>query len=1027
MTSFPTVILASCLLGLSSLLQAQILSVAPAFPSTDDSVTIVYNAKLGDGGLAGYTSDVYAHTGVITTASQHPSDWKHVVASWGTADPKVLMESLGGDLYRIRFHIRSFYGIAPDEQVLSLAFVFRNASGSLSGRDVNGSDIFYPINRLPLGDMISYTFDGSVLTVHAVNGSLRLRLYDQYIARVEQVADSSVFTDTSFSVVLPPQPVSSVLAAGNDYLKLSGPGLSVLIRKNPVRLAFLIGSDTLLQDGNGLFSTFGAGGVHFALTSEEKLYGTGSRALAINRRGFKFNSYNTAVYGYESGASTLNISIPFLMSSQGYGLYIDNCSPGTWDLAHSDSNFMSYSAETGALKYFLIGGPSFSEILERYTSLTGRQPLPPRWALGYFQSRYGYQNETEARTTVQQLRTAQFPLDALVLDLYWFGLPYNMGNLTWDVSRFPTAADMISDFDSMGVKTILITEPYITKSSINYSTVSSQGLLATKSSGQPYLLGNFWAGEAGLLDVFRPQAQDWFWNAYQARAQEGVGGWWCDLGEPELHPSDMLHSPGPARSVHNVYSLIWAEMLYNRYRNHFPQQRLFNLIRSGYAGMQRHSTFPWSGDVRRSWSGLQAQIPIMLGMSLSGVAYMHSDIGGFTGGPQNEELYVRWQQLGAFSPIMRAHGEGVPTEPTAYSASAQNIVRQYIQLRYQLTPYNYSLAYENSLTGLPLARPLNFYEPNNALLADVNDSFLWGKDLLVAPVLQQGATSRTVQFPSGTWLRWDAPALSYAGGSTATVSAPLNALPLFVRAGSLIPMVPQLYSLKHYNTDTLIVRYFPNLCCTATSATVYDDDGNDPLAISDNAYERITFESQVNEEIMAVQLGLSGDFPGSPATRLIEFQIYRVISSPDWAWLDNQNIPQYFSYADFIQADTGWWYDAASQMVYTRLLWDGTTVTITWFGATLTGQPQTLQAGSAMRAFPNPFRDAVFITAPPTAEPLHIYSLDGRWVRMLPPRGSAELWSWDGTDQRGQRLPQGMYLAVVRSGMHLYRQLLVLH
>ncbi|MCS6991762.1 MAG: hypothetical protein NZL95_07860 [Chitinophagales bacterium] len=1015
-----------CLL-LTQPLCAQILAVTPTFPTTEDTVTIIYNAKLGNGGLAGYTGDVYAHTGVITDASQHPSDWKHVVAPWGSTDPKVLMESLGGDLYRIRFHIRSYYGIGPEEKVCSLAFVFRNASGSLSGREADGSDIFYPVNRMPLGNMLSYTLVNHDLVVSAEYGMVRIRLYDTHVACVELEADTLAFPDTSLSVVQPAQQLAYVLTAGADYLKISGPALEIVVYKTPVRLAFLLDGDTLLSDASGLMTLCSGTSVHFKLGSKEYLYGTGSRALDLNHRGRKFVSYNTPVYAYEAGAPTLNISIPFLLSSKGYGLFVDNFSPGIWDLGYTDSTVLSYTAESGVFRYFLIAGPGWPDILDRYTSLTGKQPLPPRWALGYFQSRYGYQNESEARSVVKQLRDAQFPLDALVLDLYWFGMPYNMGNLSWDITRFPKAADMMHDFDSMGVKTVLITEPYITKISNNYNHVSSQGFLATTAQGQPYLLSNFWAGEAGLLDIFKPAAQDWFWNQYHARITEGVGGWWCDLGEPELHPADMVHSIGPARLVHNVYSLVWAELLYRRYRQQVPQQRLFNLIRSGYAGMQRYSTFPWSGDVRRSWSGLQAQIPIMLSMGLCGVGYMHSDIGGFTGGPQNEELYIRWQQLGAFSPVARAHGEGVPTEPTAYSSSAQNTVRKYLQLRYQLTPYNYTLAFENSSKGWPLMRPLNFYNATDEDFANTNDAFLWGADLLVAPVLHQGAVSRSVSFPQGTWLSWENPNYSYTGGSTVTVSAPLSQLPLFVRAGSFITMAPPIFSLQHYNTDTLIVRYFPDVTVPSSTGYVYDDDGLTPTALSDSTFEIISYQGSVSDSYVEVHLSLSGDYPGSPAFRLMQFQLYRIAASPQNVYKGANLLPEFSSWSVFQQADSGWYYDASAKVVYTKFYWTGDATVVRWEGTIIIGVADAAAPAEYLKVFPNPFRFTVTIEAPElTDEEVGIYNVHGTCVRRLAAKGGEGHWIWDGSDEHGNRLATGAYLAVVRSAGRTYRQLLVL-
>ena len=203
---------------------------------------------------------------------------------------------------------------------------------------------------------------------------------------------------------------------------------------------------------------------------------------------------------------------------------------------------------------------------------------------------------------------------------------------------------MIADFDADGVNTILITEPYILTTSSNWGPAEANDYLAHDAAGNALVLDNFWAGDAGLLDITYPPAADWFWGFYQDLIDQGVGGWWCDLGEPEAHPDEMQHFAGSAAKVHNLYSLLWAKRIHEGYEEHFPQQRLFNLIRSGYAGMQRLSTFPWSGDVQRSFEGLRAQLPIMLNMGLSGVAYQGSDIGGFDCGAFDPELYVRWMQ-----------------------------------------------------------------------------------------------------------------------------------------------------------------------------------------------------------------------------------------------------------------------------------------------------------------------------------------------------------------------------------------------
>ncbi|MBC8400462.1 MAG: hypothetical protein H8E14_03130 [Candidatus Marinimicrobia bacterium] len=379
-------------------------------------------------------------------------------------------------------------------------------------------------------------------------------------------------------------------------------------------------------------------------SDEENFYGAGERAININHRGMRLNSYNAPWYGYSYGASNLNITVPFVLSSKPYGIYFENTYPGYFDFGYSNSNIFEYGISGGQFSYFIINGNSFPEILTHYVDLTGHQPLPPRWTLGYLQSRFGYQSQNEAQQVVNTFQDREIPLDAIILDLYWFGWG-QMGDMDWDYSAWPDPQGMISGFDSLGVKTVLISEPYVLQSSDNFSIAYNHGYLTPNSSGTPVIVWAFWAGPAGLLDVTDPSTVDWWWDFYENLQNQGVGGWWCDLGEPEAHPPEMVHYLGSAEEIHNIYSLLWAKMIYNKTKDVLPNNRLFNLIRSGYAGIQRFSVFPWSGDVQRSYSGLRAQAPIMLGMGLSGIGYMHSDIGGFTGGYQDPELYTGYSGL----------------------------------------------------------------------------------------------------------------------------------------------------------------------------------------------------------------------------------------------------------------------------------------------------------------------------------------------------------------------------------------------
>jgi oligosaccharide 4-alpha-D-glucosyltransferase len=929
------------LIGLCQLMAhstAQVVRLDPPQAGLNDSVTITYNAALGNGALAQFTGDVYLHTGMLTPQSSNINHWFYIVGNWGQADSNVLMTRVSNNIYTKRIHIASYYHAPPGTVVLNLAFVFRNAGGTIVGRSSNNNDIVVPLQLWSPGQYISHSFNGHQLQVEATRGRQYIDLYEQGV-RVHYRPDTLSF-DSSYAApdsLLRPR-LPATLIDSPTHLSIALDSLhSLQLNKSPLSLSLLRGTDTLFAEQPGWEISSGGPRGTFRLRPGEALFGGGFRTQDVNLRGKRFNLYNQAQYGYGNGAQNLNTSIPFFVSDRGYGLLIDNHRGGVADLGNSDPTALSVEMEGGPGRYWIITGRDYKHIMENYTGLTGRQELPPRWALGYIQSRYGYQTETEARNVVTQMQQQNFPLSALVLDLYWFGSPATMGNLSWDNTRFPNPTGMINTWQNTGVKTILITETYFTQNSTHYNQASSQGYFATNSTGQTYNLGGFWAGSSALLDLTNPAVRPWFMNFYTPRIQEGVEGWWCDLGEPESHPNEMQHTRGTARQIHNLYSLHWAEWLHTHYRNLYPNKRLFNLIRSGYAGMQRYSTFPWSGDVQRSWNGLQAQIPAILNMGMSGVGYMHSDIGGFTGGGQQDELYARWQQFGAFQPIQRVHGEGVPMEPIFYPTNIKNIVREYAQLRMRLLPYNYSLAWENSRNGTPLMRPLwmesGGFSPIGATapqpLAQNNDQFCWGPSLMVAPVLQQGQTNRSVVMPPGRWFDWWTD-LPVAGNSTITAQAPLTRMPIYVRADAFVPMAPVVNAADRFRGDTLELHYYPSDSTAIAAFTLYLDDGESRTNPSTGQFRTLSLQGRhaLPAARLSVEVAQSGGYAGEPARRVLQHFIHRIplpAGTPITAITAGVAAPlsPALSLANFNTRDSVYWYDAAQQLLRVKYGIDG--------------------------------------------------------------------------------------------------------
>ena len=952
--------LVSLWLSGSGLVQAQLL-VTPALPNLEDTITVLFDATQGNGALAGFSGNVYAHTGVLTPFSSDSSDWQYVVSSWGTADTMVQMDSVGPDLYSLRFQIGDYYGLPAGTPATHLAFVFRNASGSVVGRDADGSDMFWPlVAGAGGGAYASHTFDGTELLIFSEGGTaLGFRAFANDILEAAPIPDTAQPWTSTISVVA--DPIPSTLTEFSDRLELDAGLLKATILKSDLEIRFIRGGDTLIRtlstptaiaDGPGFF--------RLEIDPSETWQGTGSRAIPINRRGRTLPVYNSQAGGYGYGAETMNIATPMALSSKGYGLYWDHMGPATWNIGAADPARLDYQTELAPPNLFVFGGSTYDQSLAAYIKLTGQPVLPPRWAMGFIQSKYGYRNAADALNTVDDLLAGGFPLDALVLDLYWFGQPNRMGDLDWDLAAFPDPPGFLNELRSRNVEPILITETYFTTISDHYGFLDSEQFFAQDMFGDSYVLGSFWTGPSALLDITDSAARDWFWDRYVQLLANGSLGWWLDLGEPETHPSDMVHDGGSARKIHNHYSLEWAKMLGEGYAANYPNERMFNLFRSGYAGMQRYGSIPWSGDVQRSWSGLEAQIPVMLGMSMTGIAWMHSDMGGFTG-TFNPELYLRWTQLSAFTPVMRAHGvDNTITEPVYLNEPFRTRARNAIKLRYRLLPYHYSLARRYAVTGRPMALPMDYFDPQNLVLQNRNDQYFWGRDVVVAPVIAPGVTSRSVQLPAGDWINWWTESLT-TGPAEISVSAPLQTLPLFVRAGAVLPMAPaDMDNAAKFDDGHLEFHVFADDEGTALIGECYLDNGIRPNAESSGDFELIAANGGRDESAYFLQMSRTGSgWTGSATTRIIDQSWHRMGTPPGSVTRDGLTLTQLEDSLAWVTSSTGWWYDDSRNRVWVRFSWDMNPTIVRLEGAAVGVEPLTVQQPVSFTAWPNPFSESI--------------------------------------------------------------------
>ena len=714
---------------------------------------------------------------------------------------------------------------------------------------------------------ISHQLNENVLEVKTSDGMYFLQLYNDKIIETTFVPNGEKFNPNSHAVVLKPDNNGFEFKQSTDYLEIKTSELEIQIVKSPFKISYYKKGELLLSEKLGYFKRKheplekvkgnivydSTEVIQFNINATEKLYGGGARVLGMNRRGNRLALYNRADYGYETRSELMNFTIPIVISSQKYMVHFDNAPIGYLDLDSKKENVLEYETISGRKTYQVIVGNTWEDLIYNYTELTGRQPLPPRWALGNFSSRFGYHSEAEARRTIQKFQDENIPVDAIILDLYWFGkeLQGTMGNLEIYRDSFPTFEKMVEDFNKMGIKTIPITEPFVLTTSKKWQEAVDKKILAIDSIGNPFTY-DFYFGNTGIIDIFKPSGKKWFWDIYRDLADKGVSGVWGDLGEPEVFPAAARTFGGTADEVHNIYGHNWAKLVFEGYQNDFPSQRSFILMRSGYSGSQRYGMIPWSGDVNRTWGGLSGQVEISLQMGMQGLAYMHSDLGGFAGANLDDELYVRWLQYGVFNPIFRPHAQSdVASEPIFRSDWAKNLAKQAINLRYQMLPYNYSLAYENSQTGRPLMRPLFFEEPENEGLLTKSDGYLWGKDFLVYPILESKQSIKEIYFPkNGNWIDFYSNK-KYVGGSTEKINVNENHIPTFVRSGVLIPMTKVVQTTHNYENSNLNFQLYFDEKVTSSERQFYFDEGNNS---TENNPELLTCETEISKKELLISM-----------------------------------------------------------------------------------------------------------------------------------------------------------------------------
>lgn len=595
------------------------------------------------------------------------------------------------------------------------------------------------------------------------------------------------------------------------------------------------------------------------LRDTDNIYGFGAKNGAFNKRGWALGGYhyvmwNSDTYGYDNSTDPLYVSVPFflvLRDGRAHGVFLDNTHRSSFDIGRERRNTLSFGADGGELDYYIVAGPHPRDVVRRYAQLTGRAPLPPRWALGYHQSRWSYYPEARVRRLADTFRQERVPADTLWLDIDYQD---EFKPFTWSAERFPDPAKMVGDLRAQGFRTVVIVDPHPTKEP-GYRIFDegvAGGHFVTNPDGTLYE-GPVWPinapkqpGNSVFPDFTRAATRDWWGRQYRMFTDIGVAGIWNDMNEPSVwnQPENTMglaarhdHEGQPTdhAEVHNIYGMQMTRSTFEGLTALKPDERPFVLTRATFAGGQRYA-WVWTGDNRAEWASLQQSIPMLLNFGLSGFPFIGADVGGFSGYPSGE-LFTRWLQAALFSPFFRGHTEQATPdqEPWSFGQPYTAINKQTIELRYRLLPFLYTVVEEASRTGLPVMRPLMLEYPDDPQTHGRGDQFLVGTGLLVAPVLNEAATSRDVYFPKGEWIDFHTGA-RLEGGKTHRVEAPLHRLPVFVRAGSIIAMQPVVQHTGEMAAQPIVFRVFPDSRGQAVG-TLYDDDG-ESMRYRDGAFLR---------------------------------------------------------------------------------------------------------------------------------------------------------------------------------------------
>lgn len=708
------------------------------------------------------------------------------------------------------------------------------------------------------------------------NGRGIVYIYDRNLIRFRFTNKEEFSKAPSYAVIYElPEKTKFTFTEEKTALKIETEELIVKISKSPCRVSIYDKNMNLINADEESF------GVSFdndevrcfkKLIEGESFYGLGEKSSGLRKNGNEYTLWNTDYPAYTSRTDQLYQSIPFfygIKDFKAYGIFFDNTYKSRFNFGASNNRFYWFGAEKGEMDYYFIYGPEIKKVLSSYTQLTGRMQMPPLWALGYQQCRWSYYPESTLTTVANTFRNKKIPCDVLYLDIHYMD-GYRV--FTWDKNRFPDPPKMLAGLKEKGFKVVTIIDPGV-KADMNYHAAREgveKDLFAKYPDGQLYQ-GEVWPSWAYFPDFTKKETRTWWGDKLNGLLTEGISGFWNDMNEPatwgqsfpDIVQFDDNGFKADHKKIHNVYGLEMARATVDGLKRHSDKRHLI-VTRAGFAGIQRYSAV-WTGDNAATEEHLGLALTMPLNLGLGGVSFTGSDIGGFID-DATPRLYMRWMELGVFTPFLRQHSEygSKAKEPWTFGEDIEYAVRDMINLRYRILPFLYTEFYNSSKSGLPIMRPMFLNYQNDKEAYSALSQFMVGEHLIVAPVLTEKNDFKKLYLPEGNWY-YIPENKFYNGGQWIIKEVPLNTLPLFLKEGAIIPFQEVQQYVGEKNIEETEIHIYPS---AKSSYTLYEDDGI-TYGHENGKYSLTSFTCERKES--SVEINVKKEFDGYRSQRKYYF------------------------------------------------------------------------------------------------------------------------------------------------------------